>query len=123
MMVDMDPGTEKQFEYLDDKLIAAGVPLRYRPLDCFKKLYGSVPDGRRRIELFDPLIDWYLKGYGDAVRWNGIVARFPIRQFGRGFGKANLWQMRDLPCLAERDILQTPSGEFAVPAPSTSCFT
>lgn len=74
----MHPGTEKQFEDLDNELIAAGVPLRYRPLDCFKKLYGSVPDGPQRDELFAPLISWYLKKYGDAVRWDGIVARFPV---------------------------------------------
>jgi hypothetical protein len=74
----MQAGTEKQIEDLDKELLAAGVPLRYRPLDCFKKLYGSVPDGPRRNELFDPLIDWYLKKYGDVVRWDGIVARFPI---------------------------------------------
>jgi HEPN domain-containing protein len=78
MMVDMHPGTEKQFEDLDNELIVAGVPLRYRPLDCFKKLYGAVPDGPRRDEWFDPLIGWYLRKYGDAVRWDGIVARFPI---------------------------------------------
>jgi HEPN domain-containing protein len=74
----MQISTEKQIEDLDKELTAAGVPLRYRPLDCFKKLYGSVPDGPKRNELFDPLIDWYLKRYGDAARWDGIVARFPI---------------------------------------------
>ena len=34
------------------------------------------------------------------------------RQFGRGFGRANLWQMRAFYSLwPERQILQTPSGE------------
>lgn len=76
--MNMQAGTEKQIEDIDIELLAAGVPLRYRPLDCFKRLYGSVPDGARRNELFEPLIDWYLKKYGDAVRWDGVVARFPI---------------------------------------------
>ena len=67
-----------QLADLDKELVSAGVPLKYRPLDCFKRLYGSVPDGPRRNQLFDPVIEWYLKNYGDAVRWDGIIARFPI---------------------------------------------
>jgi len=74
----MQLATEQQIEDLDRELLAAGVPLRYRPLDCFKRLYGSVPDGPQRNELFDPLIELFLKKYGDAVRWDGIIARFPI---------------------------------------------
>src|SRR5580692_7562340 len=61
---------------LDKELVSAGIPLKYRPLDCFKSLYGSVPDGPRRAQLFDPVIEWYLKKYGDAARWDGIIARF-----------------------------------------------
>jgi HEPN domain-containing protein len=67
-----------QLADLDKELVSAGVPLKYRPLDCFKRLYGSVPDGPRRNQLFDPVIEWYLKNYGDAARWDGIIARFPI---------------------------------------------
>lgn len=63
---------------LDKELVSAGIPLKYRPLDCFKRLYGSVPDGPRRAQLFDPVIEWYLKKYGDAARWDGVIARFPI---------------------------------------------
>ena len=38
------------------------------------------------------------------------------RQFGRGFGKANLWQMRAFyRCWPEEKILQTPSGESYKP--------
>ena len=68
----------KLVEALDKEFEDAGVPLRYRPLDCFKRLYGSVPDGPRRQQLFDPITEWYLSKHGDAIRWDGIIARFPI---------------------------------------------
>jgi HEPN domain-containing protein len=67
-----------QLADLDKELVSAGIPLKYRPLDCFKSLYGSIPDGPGRAQLFDPVIEWYLKKYGDPVRWDGIIARFPI---------------------------------------------
>jgi HEPN domain-containing protein len=70
--------SNRSLEELDEELKDAGTPLRYRPLDCFKKMFGSVPDGTRRQELFDPIIEWYIGQYGDAARWDGIVARFPI---------------------------------------------
>ena len=69
---------DAQLEDLDKELVSAGVPLKYRPLDCFKRLYGSVPDSARRAQLFDPVIEWYLKKYGDEARWDGIIARFPV---------------------------------------------
>lgn len=69
---------DAQLADLDKEFVAAGTPLKYRPLDCFKRLYGSVPDGPQRTQLFDPVIEWYLKKYGDAVRWDGVIARFPI---------------------------------------------
>ncbi len=69
---------DAQVTELDKELVSAGTPLKYRPLDCFKRLYGSVPDGPRRAQLFDPVIEWYLKKYGDVVRWDGVIARFPI---------------------------------------------
>ena len=62
----------------DDALSQQGVPLRYRPLECFTKLYGAVPDGPARDVLFDPIIQWYLEKYGEAVRWDGILGKFPI---------------------------------------------
>lgn len=70
--------SDRQLEDVDNELASAGVPLRYRPLDCFKQLYGSVPEGQRRQDLFDPIMEWYLRKYGDAVRSDGVVARFPI---------------------------------------------
>jgi len=69
---------DAQLADLDKELVSAGIPLKYRPLDCFKRLYGSVPDGPRRAQLFDSVNEWYLKNYGDAARWDGIIARFPI---------------------------------------------
>jgi HEPN domain-containing protein len=69
---------EQRIEALDSKLIAAGVPLQFRPLDCFKRLHGSVPPGARREALFAPITQWYLEKYGEAIYWDGIVGRFPI---------------------------------------------
>lgn len=69
---------DAQLADLDKELASAGIPLKYRPLDCFKRLHRSVPDGPQRAQLFDPVIEWYLKQYGDAVRWDGVIARFPI---------------------------------------------
>ena len=43
--------SDGQLEDLDRELAAAGVPLRYRALDCFKKTYGSIPDGPKHILL------------------------------------------------------------------------
>ncbi|HMG86738.1 MAG TPA: HEPN domain-containing protein [Terracidiphilus sp.] len=67
-----------QLEDLDKEFLSAGIPLKYRPLDCFKRLYGSVADASQRARLFDPVIEWYLNKYGDEARWDGIIARFPI---------------------------------------------
>jgi HEPN domain-containing protein len=66
-----------KLQKLDDELASTGVPLRYRPLECFKKLYGAVGNERRE-ELFDPLVQWYLAKYGDEAQWDGIIGRCPI---------------------------------------------
>jgi HEPN domain-containing protein len=62
----------------DEVLSKQGVPLRYRALDCFTKLYGAISDGPAREVLFEPIISWYLGKYGTAARWDGVVGRFPI---------------------------------------------
>ena len=54
--------------------------------------------GARRAEYGEELIEQ-------------LAQRLTVR-FGRGFGKANLWQMRAF-YLGYAEILQTPSGEFA----------
>ena len=42
------------------------------------------------------------------------LAKDLTRRFGRGFGRANLWQMRGFyRTWPERNIVQTPSGQFA----------
>lgn len=68
----------EDLEAVDSQLAAAGIPIPNRPLACFKKLHGSVADGPLRYSLFEPITDWYLQKYGDAARWDGIIARFPI---------------------------------------------
>lgn len=74
-MTDTSIGTKLQT--IDDELTNAGIPLRYRPLECFKRLYG-VADMGRREQLFDPLVRWYLAKYGEQAQWNGVIGRCPV---------------------------------------------
>lgn len=63
---------------IDKQLANRSMPIRLRPLEAFKVLYGSVPDGERRDSLFAPIAAWFIELYGDRVRWDGVVARVPI---------------------------------------------
>jgi len=65
-------------EIEDEALARQGVPILHRPLECFTKLYGAVPDGPERAALFGPVIEWYLENYGEAARWDGVLGRFPL---------------------------------------------
>lgn len=76
--VDTHTATEKQIEDLEEELLGAGVPLRYRPLECFQETL-RIRSGRLSAQSTIRSPDeWYLKTYGEAVRWDGIVARFPV---------------------------------------------
>ncbi len=102
---------DAQLADFDKELVSAGIPLKYRPLDCFKRLYGSVPDGPRRAQLFDPVIEWYLEHYGDAIRWDGIIAHFPI--FIRGvvyLGQARFAGEEEILAPFEEGIEGLPKG-------------
>jgi len=63
---------------IDKQFAKHSVPIRLRPLEAFKVLHGSVPDGERRDSLFAPIAAWFIELYGDRVRWDGLVARVPI---------------------------------------------
>lgn len=102
---------DAQLADLDKELTSAGLPLKYRPLDCFKRLYGSVPDGPLRAQLFDPVIEWYLKQYGDAVRWDGVIARFPILIRGAVYlGQARFVGKEEILAPFEDGIEGLPEG-------------
>ncbi|HZM10096.1 MAG TPA: hypothetical protein VFC15_07785, partial [Candidatus Limnocylindrales bacterium] len=79
-----DSSIEAKLQTIDDELANAGVPLRYRPLECFKRLYGAAEEGRHE-QLFDPLVQWYLTRYGDEARWNGVIGRCPVLIRGKVF--------------------------------------
>ncbi len=68
------------------------------------------------------IVEWEMRGENRADYGEQLVERLAgdlTRQFGRGFGKANLWQMRGFyRAWPDQEILQTPSGEFAIPSPS-----
>jgi HEPN domain-containing protein len=63
---------------LDEELKAQGIPLRFRPLECFKKLYGPLPDGDVRKKLFDSVTMWFLDCYGERVQWDQVLGRIPV---------------------------------------------
>lgn len=69
---------DQSLQDLDDEFKEAGVPLRLRPLECFKRLHGPVQDKARRKDLFDPITLWYIAKYGDSAIWDGVVGRFPL---------------------------------------------
>jgi len=52
--------------------------VRLRPLEAFKSLHGSVPDGELRNSLFAPIAAWFIQKYGKRAEWDGVVARIPM---------------------------------------------
>jgi hypothetical protein len=65
------------------------------------------------------IVEFEQRGEARADYGKQLVERLAddlSRQFGRGFGRANLWQMRAFySTWPEQKILQTPSGESANP--------
>jgi hypothetical protein len=48
---------------LDDDLRTQGLPLRYRPIKCFKIIHGSMSDDALRTSLLDPIAKWFGEKY------------------------------------------------------------
>lgn len=63
---------------LDVGFSARGLPLRYRPLESFKDIYGNIPDGAVRESLFDPISRWFEERYGQNAHWDGVIGRIPV---------------------------------------------
>lgn len=56
-----------------------GLPLKWRCLESFKSIYGSVSDNDGRALLFNEITSWYIDKYGhDAMQWDGIIGRIPV---------------------------------------------
>ena len=87
---------ESKLNELDQQLKSRLIHLSLRPLACFKAIYGSVLEPRKREELFEPINLWYWKTYGERVRWDGVVATFPVLVRGEMFSSdANVLDTRD----------------------------
>ena len=69
---------EKRLGVLDAEFKARGLPLKYRPLQAFKDLYGTLPDGPERVGLFDPITRWFITKYGESAHWDGVIGRIPV---------------------------------------------
>ena len=52
--------------------------MRLRPLEAFKTLHGSIPDGELRNSLFAPIAAWFIERYGNRAKWDRVVARVPL---------------------------------------------
>jgi len=67
-----------RLEEIDTGLEAQALPLKYRPLEGFKTIYGDMPDGPLRNSLFDSIADWYRDRYGNRAEPDGIIGRVPV---------------------------------------------
>jgi hypothetical protein len=64
--------------HMDGEFTAQGLPLRFRPLQSFKSLYGAVPDGPIRNVLFDQIMAWFFNRHGERMKWDGVIGRIPV---------------------------------------------
>jgi hypothetical protein len=63
---------------LETEFVAQALPLRYRPLQSFKTIYGDVPDGPLRNALFEAIGSWFRGRHGERAVWDGVIGRIPI---------------------------------------------
>jgi HEPN domain-containing protein len=63
---------------IDEEFAKRSVPMRLRPLEAFKALHGSIPDGELRNSLFAPIAAWFIERYGNRAKWDGVVGRVPL---------------------------------------------
>ncbi|MGC1829525.1 MAG: hypothetical protein WA663_03850 [Candidatus Acidiferrales bacterium] len=63
---------------IDAHLLEWGVPLKYRPLDAFKAIYGTVSDSGLRDSFFAPVVSWFIEKYGESAKWDGVIGRIPV---------------------------------------------
>ncbi len=63
---------------LDERLQKRGDPLRYRPLQCFKSIYGKIQDRVLHDALFAEIVCWFQQKYGIDRVWDGVIGRVPV---------------------------------------------
>jgi HEPN domain-containing protein len=93
---------------IDADLSGRGFPKKYRALEAFKTLYGTVSDEAVRTPLLESVFLWFIAKLGDAAKWDAVIGRGPtiIRgnlyliafPFTSGDAALNLWdQIENLP--------------------------
>jgi len=65
-------------ENIDKQFVEHAMPVRLRPLEAFKLLHGSVPDGKLRNSLFVLIAAWFIQRYSKRAEWDGVVTRIPM---------------------------------------------
>lgn len=108
----MNNSLEAKLQMIDDELANAGMPLRYRPLECFKRLYGVAKEEHRE-RLFDPLMQWYLTKYGEEAHWDGIIGRCPILIRGKVYLGVARFSASAETVVSSRDQVEDLSDEIA----------
>ncbi len=73
-----DEELQSRLSALNKRFAAQSLPHKYRPMQGFKDIYGNVPDGPARTNLFDPIADWFLIQHGQRAHWDAVVGRIPV---------------------------------------------
>jgi hypothetical protein len=64
--------------HIDAQLLERGTPLKHRPLEAFKAIYGTISDGELHNSFFEPVVAWFIEKYGESAKWDGVIGRGPI---------------------------------------------
>lgn len=93
---------------IDADLSGRGFSRKYRALEAFKALYGTVSDEAVRTPLLESVFLWFVAKHGDAAKWDAVIGRGPIIirdnlyliafPFTSGDAALSLWdQIENLP--------------------------
>ena len=69
---------KRRLSALDEGFAAQALPHKCRAMQAFKDIYGNVPDGPVRTNLFDPIAHWFIKRYGQRAYWDAVIGRIPV---------------------------------------------
>jgi len=101
---------------LDDDMKSQGIPLRFRPLECFKRQYGPIPDGDLRTSLFDSIASWFVDRYGKRATWDQVLGRIPV------FIRGELYFVQ-VPFVSEQTIVTLTDRIDDLPIEVAKSFT
>jgi HEPN domain-containing protein len=68
---------------IDEAFEREGEPLRFRPVEALKTIYGDVADGPVRNQIFGEIVRWFWTRYGKQIEWDGIIGRIPVLLRGK----------------------------------------